>query len=285
MSAPTIVPPPSTDEAATTTVAPRRRAVPVNRRSALVLALASAAGLGMFLWPLLLSPVGVDVGSTPNAPLTFILILPVLVAIVVAELTDRTLDTRALALLGVLSAIGAGLRPLGAGTAGIETVFFLLILAGRVFGPGFGFVLGATTLFTSALVTAGVGPWLPYQMLAAAWVGGLAGILPGRTRLRGRGEIAMLVLFGVVAAFVYGFLMNLTFWPFSLGSNTELSFVAGAPVLENLHRFVVFSFGTSALGWDLGRALTNGVAIVLAGPAVLQALRRASRRARFEPAS
>jgi hypothetical protein len=30
------------------------------------------------------------------------------------------------------------LRPLGAGTAGIETVFFILVLAGRVFGPASG---------------------------------------------------------------------------------------------------------------------------------------------------
>ena len=60
-----------------------------------------------------------------------------------------------LAILGVLSAVNALMRALGAGTAGIELVFFLLILAGRVFGPGFGFVLGCTSLFASALLTAG----------------------------------------------------------------------------------------------------------------------------------
>ena len=89
-------------------------------------------------------------------------------------------------MLGVLSAIGAALRPLGAGMAGIETVFFLLVLAGRVYGPGFGFVLGTTTLFASALLTGGVGPWLPFQMLAAAWVGLGAGLLPRRVRGPGR---------------------------------------------------------------------------------------------------
>ena len=34
-------------------------------------------------------------------------------------------------------------------------------------GPGFGFALGATTLMSSALITGGVGPWLPFQMIAA----------------------------------------------------------------------------------------------------------------------
>ena len=75
------------------------------------------------------------------------------------------MDAKALAMLGVLTAVNAALRSLGAGLAGVELVFFLLVLAGRVFGPGFGFVLGCTSLFASALLTAGVGPWLPFQML------------------------------------------------------------------------------------------------------------------------
>jgi energy-coupling factor transport system substrate-specific component len=58
--------------------------------------------------------------------------------------------------------------------------------------------------------------------------------------------------------------------------------VAGGPVLENLQRFLVFTVVTSTAGWDTGRALTNLVAIVLLGPAVLVALRRAARRAAFD---
>ena len=111
-------------------------------------------------------------------------------------------------------------------------MFFLLILAGRVFGPGFGFVLGCTSLFASALMTAGVGPWLPYQMLVAAWVGMGAGLLP--RRVTGRAEIAMLVVYGVVAAYAFGLLMNLSGWPFLLGIEVaghegSLAYVAGAP--------------------------------------------------------
>ena len=78
-------------------------------------------------------------------------------------------------------------RPHDAGTAGIETVFFLLVLAGRVFGPGFGFAPGCTSLFASALLTGAVGPWLPYQIFGSAWIGMLAGLLPP---LRGKAEIA-----------------------------------------------------------------------------------------------
>ena len=42
---------------------------------------------------------------------------------------------------------------------------------------------------TSALVTGGVGPWLPFQMLGAAWVGLGAGLLPPA---KGRAEIVLL---------------------------------------------------------------------------------------------
>lgn len=264
---------------------PGRPAVPVVRitpRTAVALALASAAGLAMFGWPLLLPPhpgPG-SLAHSADAPLLFVAILPVLIAIVLAELTSGGLDAKALAMLGVLSAINAALRPLGTGTAGIETVFFLLVLAGRGFGPGFGFVLGCTSMFTSALLTAGIGPWLPFQMLAAGWVGLGAGLLP--RRVRGRVEIAMLAGYGMLAGYLYGLLMNLWFWPFSVGAGSQLSFVAGAPVLENLHRFLAFTVVTSTLGWDTGRAVTNLVVILLAGPAVLGALRRAARRAAFE---
>jgi len=239
--------------------------------------LASVAGVLAFAWPLLASPT-TGIAHAADAPLIFALLLPVVLAVVLAEIADGGIDAKALAMLGVLSAVGAALRPLGAGTAGLETVFFLLVLAGRVFGPGFGFVLGATTLFTSALLTGGVGPWLPFQMLGAAWVGLGAGLLP---RATGRPELAMLATWGAVSAFGFGLMLNLSFWPFTVGPSTQLSFQPGAPVVENLHAFALFTLATS-MGWDLGRALTNVVLVLLAGPAVLAALRRAARRAAFD---
>ncbi|WP_218877119.1 ECF transporter S component [Nocardioides marinisabuli] len=233
----------------------------------------------MLVWPLLLQ---VPEGTRVDPPFLFLALLPVVVAVVLAEVSEGGLDARVLAVLGVLSAVNALARAISPGIAGVELVFFLLVLGGRVFGPGFGFVLGCTSLFASALVTAGVGPWLPYQMLVAAWVGMGAGLLPRRPR--GRSEIAMLVVYGIVAAYVFGALMNLSGWPFTLGvavpgHEGDLSYVAGAPVLENLHRFAIYTLLTSTGGWDTLRAVTNTVAIVLLGPSILAVLRRAARRA------
>ena len=261
-------------------------AMRLRSRSTLVLTLATVAGLMMFVWPLLLVPDPAAAEVAP--PFLFLALLPVLVLVVLVELTEGGMDAKTLAMLGVLTAINAALRSLGAGLAGVELVFFLLVLSGRAFGAGFGFVLGCTSLFASALLTSGVGPWLPYQMLCAAWIGLGAGLLP--RNVKGRPEIAMLVLYGIFCAYAFGLLMNLSSWPYALGievpSHTgSLSFVPGAPLLENLHRFGVYTLLTSTGGWDTGRAITNSVAIVVLGPAILATLRRAGRRASYGPVS
>lgn len=255
-------------------------AVPLSLRSAVILTVASLGGLMMMVWPLLLR---VQPTERVDPPFLFLALLPVVIAVILSELSNGGLDTRVLAVLGVLSALIAILRGLSAGTGGVELVFFLLVLAGRVFGAGFGFVLGVTSLFASALMTAGVGPWLPFQMLVSAWVGMGAGLLP--RRVTGRAEIAMLAAYGVVAAYAYGLLMNLSGWPFLLGvvvpghEQTPLSFDPSAPLTENLQRFAAYTLITSTGSFDTGRALTNAVAIVVVGPAVLATLRRAAKRA------
>jgi energy-coupling factor transport system substrate-specific component len=251
-------------------------AIRVGIRSRVTIVMASFLGLVAFLWPFVIEPG--TFGDNAMAPLMFGVLLVLVLAVVFAEIADGGIDAKAIAMLGVLSAIGAALRPLGAGTAGIETVFFTLVIAGRVFGPGFGFALGCTTLFASALITGGVGPWMPYQMFGCAWVGLFAGLLPPA---RGKREILMLALYGAASAYVFGFMLNLSFWPFALDPQSTIAYLPGAALATNVHRYLLFDASTS-LGWDTGRAVTNLIFIVLVGPAMLATFRRASRRAAFE---
>ena len=258
----------------------RERDAPALRlrpRSAAAIALTSVVGLISFLWPLFVDA-GAGIGHDRDAPWLFVLLLPLLLAVVLAELSEGGLDAKAVALIGVLAAVGAILRPLGGGATGAELIFFLLLIAGRVFGAAFGFVLGAVTLFASALLTAGVGPWLPFQMLGAAWVGLLAGLLP---RASGRIEVVMLAAYGLVSGLLYGVLLNMSFWPFATYLDSGLSYVPGDPLSDNLGRFIAFDLATS-LGWDFVRGATNAILVLALGRPVLLALRRASRRAAFE---
>jgi energy-coupling factor transport system substrate-specific component len=238
-----------------------------------------ALGVVAFAWPLFAgSSSSIDSAHSTDAPWLFVVLIPLLLGVILAELAEGSLDAKAVALLGVLAACGAALRLPSGGVAGFEPVFFLLVPAGRVFGRGFGFVLGALTLFVSALLTGGVGPWLPFQMFGAAWIGFFAGCLPP---MRGRAEVFLLAAYGAIAALAYGLVMNLWFWPFITGTDTSVSYVAGAPVAQNLGRFWAFHVSTS-FGFDIPRAVFTGVFLLIAGRPILGAFRRVARRAAFE---
>ncbi|MGW0823542.1 ECF transporter S component [Streptomyces sp. NPDC002845] len=260
---------------------PQARAIRLGPRSVAALALVSAIGIAAFAWPLFAAPSAQITAHAQDAPWLFAGLLVLLVGVVAATISESGLGPKAVAMLGVLAATGAALRPIGAGTAGIEPMFFLMVLSGRVLGPGFGFVLGAVTMFASALLTGGVGPWMPFQMLAMGWFALGAGLLPGPDRLRGRAELLLLSAYGFLAAFAYGTVMNLAGWPFLPEPASSVAYDPDGALGTNLARFLAYCLATS-LGWDLGRAAVT-VALTLAlGPAVLKALRRATRRAAFE---
>ncbi|MFC8763649.1 ECF transporter S component [Streptomyces sp. NPDC057193] len=264
------------------------RPVRLGPRSVAALLLVSVIGLIAICWPLFADAGSAVTTHAADAPWLFAALLPLLIAVVVATIADCGMDAKAVAMLGVLAAVGAALRPLGAGTAGLEPMFFLMVLSGRVLGPGFGFVLGSVTMFASALLTGGVGPWMPTQMLAMGWFTMGAGLLPGPQRLRGRAELLMLSAYGFAAAFAYGTVTNLYGWVTlggggggAGGDSGGIFFVPGDPAPANLARFLAFLVATS-LGWDLGRAVLTVVLTLTIGGTLLKALRRATRRANFE---
>jgi energy-coupling factor transport system substrate-specific component len=252
-------------------------AIPLGKKSAIAIGIITVIGIASFMWPFFAPSDSFVVAHSTDAPLIFAVILPLLLVVVLAQLSDGGMDSKSIALLGVLAAVIAALRPLGAGLGGIEPIWVILILAGRALGPGFGFVLGSLSLFVSAMFTGGVGPWLPFQMLAAAWVGLGAGLLP---RASGRKEIAILCGYAAGATIAFGFVLNLWFWPFSLNLPEQIAFVPGAGLSENLIAWMRFNLATS-LGFDLPRALLTMLLIVIAGRPILFLLRRASRKAAF----
>lgn len=237
--------------------------------------LSALVSLLIFSWPLLISAPAQNEAALAQA--VFIALMPMILVLALIEVSSGGIDSRQLALLGVLIALNACIRLLGAGTAGIETSFFLIIIGAYVFGAGFGFILGTCSLLVSALLTGGVGPWLPFQMMAAGLVGIGAGYLP---RLRDKKlKLTLLVSYGIIASFIYGALMTLWNWPFLAGVGTDISYVAGAGLLENLTRFIEYEILTGGLLWDAGRALTTSVLIALTGTALLTTLNRAASRA------
>ena len=239
------------------------------------MALISLVALLLFGWPLFISAQSQT--EIQFAQLAFMALMPAILIITITEFSSGRIDARQLAILGVLTAVNAFIRMLGAGAAGVETAFFLIILSSYVFGSSFGFLMGACSLFVSALITGGVGPWLPFQMMAAGIIGVGAGLLPKFKKLWS--QMLVLILYGVLGAYLYGALMTLWNWPFLAGVGSDVSYAAGAGVIENLKRFLNYEILTGGLIWDTGRAITTSILIVVTAPALLTTLRRASNRA------
>lgn len=250
--------------------------------SFLIYALTGAIGVAAFLYPFLL-PVA-EAGATQNrqTPLLTAILLLVCLVVVLLELQGPALGAKRIATLGVLVAITSILRfvevaiPL---PGGFSPVFAPIIVVGYVFGARFGFLMGTMTLFVSALVTGGVGPWLPYQMIVAGWIGASAGLLPVRLLGTGRRALVALVVFGVVWGVLYGVLINLYTWPYFVGE-AAFSRQPGASVGDSIGRYAAYYIVTSLL-WDMVRAVGNALLIAILGAATLKALRRFRDRIQF----
>jgi hypothetical protein len=230
------------------------------------LSVLSFAALVIFAWPVL----PIDLSAQAGSWLSIVAIG--LILILTLMLLDGDLvGPKQIALIAVLAAVGASVRVATGGTGGIELVFLTVILAGRAFGPKFGFLLGVTTIAVSSLFFGGFGPWTAYQMFATGWVGAGAGLLFERTR---RFESLLLAFYGVISAYLFGLLLNLWFWPVAI-TGASVSYESGAPGFENLVSFLLFSLASSTLTWDTVRAVSVGVGLLVLARPALRALERA----------
>jgi energy-coupling factor transport system substrate-specific component len=254
-----------------------------------IYALSAGIGAVAFAYPFL-EPV-LAARSTADDPLSGgPLLLTVLVSLcfvaLLFEVQHDAAGAKFVALLGILVAVNAVLRFVEVavpGPGGFSPIFVLIVLSGYVFGGRFGFLMGALTLFVSAIITGGVGPWLPAQMFAAGWVGITAGLCqPVAQRLgleNRRAEVVALAAVAGAWGIAYGVIMNLWFWPFLAGP-ANMYWSPGAGVVGTLERYLTFYVATSAV-WDLVRATGNVALVALVGTPTLRVLRRFQRRFTF----
>ncbi len=260
---------------AAVTTAPRvgtRRGVPPWA----VYGLVSIVGTAAFLYPFWLPTSSLpDQAHAGDAPLVAGLVGGLALVALALEVRRGTMTAMTVAVLGVLAATD-GLLRLVALPVGGNAIYFFLILAGAAFGPRFGMLLGLSALAVSAVVTGGIGPWLPFQMLTAAWMGAGAGAI-GLLSVRWprRVEVVVLALYGWVWGFLFGAIMNFWFWPFQRGG--DLSWVPGSGLGGMLSHYWSF-YVTTSFAYDAARAFPNLILILLTGGAVLATLRRFAHR-------
>jgi energy-coupling factor transport system substrate-specific component len=269
-----------------------------------VYVLSMAIGVVALLYPfLVLSSPNPAMGQAHgrDAPLLLTVLVGLCFTVLLLEVQDQTVDAKFVALLGILVSINAVLRFAEVaipGPGGFSPIFPLIILTGHVFGGSFGFLMGALTMLVSALVTGGIGPWLPYQVFTAGWIGMSVPIcrplislgsavlnsryLPVRHRTSQTQYIEVLILaaFSGLWGLLYGVIINLWFWPFAAGP-ADQHWTLGAGVVETLRRYAAFYLATS-LAWDAMRAVGNILLLLAFGAPALRALRRFQRRFAFD---
>jgi energy-coupling factor transport system substrate-specific component len=246
-------------------------------RPVLVYLLVVLVGAGAFLYPFWIPGTALpNAAHAGDAPLVAAIVGALVVVTMALEVRRGTMTGATVAILGVLAA-SAGLLRLFALPGGGNGIYFLVILAAAAFGPRFGLLLGLCAMAVSAIITGGIGPWLPFQMLALSWMGGLAGFVGTATaRLQPRVEVFVLAAYGWIWGFVYGGIMNLWFWPFMRGRG-QLSWAPGMPLAETAQHYWSF-YVTTSLAWDAASALTNATLILLTGAVLLRTLRRFAHR-------
>ena len=255
--------------------------------NALVLLAASMVGIVSFLFPFITPPAYSTQEITTHgsahssdAPLLLIIMIVLCLGAILSNLQSRKMNSKIVAVLGILTAINSVLRAVP-GPAGFAAVFMLPILCGYAYGATFGFLLGALSLLVSALLGAGVGPWLPFQMFTAGWVGMTSAWLP-KMKPWPRVEVAILATWGILWGLLFGALMNIWFWPYVYqAQDAGMYWQPDSGLLESLKRYALF-YATTSLWWDLGRAGGNFLLILLFGTPVLRTLRRFGQRFRFE---
>jgi energy-coupling factor transport system substrate-specific component len=252
----------------------------------LIIALTTVIGIAAFLYPFWLpfvEPTSTGAARANDAPFVLTLVVGLSFLALLLEAQRAAEHALLVALLGVLVAMNAILRLIDVALpipGGFSPIFVLIILSGYLFGSAFGFLMGAMTLIVSALITGGMGPWLPYQMLTAGWVGMSAPLCRWLIRTPGgRSEVMVLAIFGALWGFGYGAIINLWFWPFASGP-IEQYYTAGIGPLATIQRYVAFYLATS-FAWDVMGSLGNGLLIAAFGGPILRALRRFQRRFAF----
>lgn len=244
-----------------------------------LLAVANVVGLAAFLWPFALPALAGPAleNHQVDGPWLLLALGGILTALLLLELGRGGLGPKVVALLGVLGAAMVALRLPGF-VAGFSAMFIVVLVAGNAFGPAFGFLLGAVGTFASGLFVGGLGPWLPFQMVAVGWVGAGAGLLPHGDRWRTR--LLWLAAYGAVTGFLYGAVMNLWSWPF-LVDGSAWAWDPGAGPGENLGNYLRF-YAVTSLWWDTARAIGNVALVLVLGKPLLSALDRAARRMHLE---
>ncbi len=171
-----------------------------------------------------------------------------------SSIEKTKMTTGEIAVIATLAALAAIARVPFAAFPSVQPTTFIITVAGFVFGPRSGFLVGSLAALVSNFFL-GQGPWTPWQMMAWGLLGVTAGWLGHILPRTGRVGLA---IFGLVWGYLFGWIVDLSYW---------LTFVFPLTVKSLLATMV------SSLWFDTMHAVANVTLLVLLGPSMINLLR------------
>ncbi len=169
----------------------------------------------------------------------------------------RKPKTREIVIIAVFIAIAVAGRAVFFMAPNFKPMLAIVIIAGISLGRESGFLIGAMSVFVSNFLF-GQGPWTPWQMIAMAFAGYLAGLI--FHRWEGDLRRAPVIIFGVLTAFVlYGALTDL--W--------TIFFMVDSPSWE-----AVLTVYTSAFYFNLLHTVATAVFLALLAKPMVEKMER-----------
>ncbi len=172
-------------------------------------------------------------------------------------LEEKRMGSREVALIAALSVLSAAARILFAAIPSVQPSTFIIEITGAALGPATGLFVGLLTPLISNLAL-GMGPWLPWQMMAWGLLGWLAGILF-------KGWNKGLPAFGLLSGYLYGAITNLS-----------MLFLYYPATLHSFLLLEAYSFP-----FDTAHAAGNLIFFLALGPRLCRALVRYGAKSRF----
>lgn len=159
------------------------------------------------------------------------------------------MNTYKLTLLAIFAAVAVVGRVLFVFIPNVQPVTAMVIITGVLLGPIAGIIIAILSTFLSNMLL-GMGIWAIWQIVSWGLIGVIAGIIG---KVFTKVPLVLLLLFGVFAGYLYGFVISLTtyqvtgkFWPY---------YIAGLP-------------------FDTNHAIGNFVFILLLYPTIVYLTKR-----------
>lgn len=166
-----------------------------------------AAEAAMFLLAAVTIWIGFDVLNNKQYFIVCVLIVVYALIPFAVDFERRKPKVREIVLLAVMIAAAVAARAAFIMAPGIKPIMAIVIISGVALGRKAGFMVGAMSMLISNFLF-GQGPWTPWQMIAAALVGYLAGLLFHK-RAGSVRKIPLLV-YGVLSIFfLFGFIVDI----------------------------------------------------------------------------